>query len=282
MVSAHLLYQDFFRFLEALSAGSEDPWVLYQRHYLGKHEAALRAWWDQCLGLPEDSWADRVRRVRPPEYGLLSLLVQQTDLGGVSRDALDRCQAVLPLTPEPEVYLMVGFFSPDGFAFEVSGRWTIGIGLERLASARPVPILIAHEYAHCYRRRFARPRTLGERLVEEGFAVELSSRAFPERPEAEHLLMRPGQVAAIRDYEPALWRAVQAHLESEDETIVARIVYGRASDGWPSRAGPYLGWRLVRAFLGTGAGGFEAPASHLLAWAAETSSLACDEHASAV
>jgi hypothetical protein len=281
VVSVHLLYQDFLRFLEALSASGEDPWLLYQRHYLDRHEAVLRAWWDQCLGLPEDSWADRVRRVRPPEYGLLSLLVQQTDLDGVSRDALGRCQAVLPLAPEPEVYLMVGFFSPDGFAFEVSGRWAIGIGLERLASARPIPILIAHEYAHCYRRRFGRPGTLGERLAEEGFAVELSSSAFPERPEHEHLLMRPGQVAVIRDYEPALWRAVQALLHSEDETIIARMVYGRASDGWPSRAGLYLGWRLVRAFLGAGAGGFEAPASQVLAWAPETVVGRCDGRARA-
>ena len=36
-MSAHLLYQDFLRFLEALSASGEDPWLLYQRHYLGKH-----------------------------------------------------------------------------------------------------------------------------------------------------------------------------------------------------------------------------------------------------
>jgi len=280
-VSVHLLYQDFFIFLDALSHDREDPWALYQRCYLSKHEAALRAWWDQCLGLPEDTWADRVRRVRPEEYGLLSTLAQQTDLGLISGDALTRCRAVLPFTPQPEVYLMVGFFSPDGFAFEVSGRSAIGIGLERLGSTQPIPVLIAHEYAHCYRRRLGHPTTVGERLVEEGFAVAFSFSAFPDRPQHEHLLMRAGQAAALREYEARLWQAARRHLDSQDEDLIARTVYGRAKSGLPSRAGTYLGWRLVSAFLSTTRAGYDAPAGQVLAWAADASGLACDERASA-
>jgi hypothetical protein len=260
-----LLYEDFLRFVEALAARSDDPWELYQRHYLGPHRAVLEAWWEQCLGLPREAWEERVRAIRPENYGLLREVVGEADLAEMAREAMVRCQALLPLEPEPEVYYLVGFFSPDGFAFQLEGKWAIGIGMERLGSLRLVPVLLAHEYAHCYRRRRGAPRTLGERVVEEGFAVELAARAFPERPTAEHLLMRPGQVSALRQYETPLWEAVQPLLASEDEGLAARLIYGRVDRGdWPSRAGVYVGWRLVWEFLAKGAKGFDAPAEEVL------------------
>ena len=264
-MSAHLLYEDFLRFVEALAARSGDPWELYQQHYLRPHRAVLEAWWEQCLGLPRETWEERVRAIRPENYGLLREVVREADLAEMAREAMARCEALLPLEPEPEVYYLVGFFSPDGFAFQVNEDWAIGIGMERLGSLRLVPVLLAHEYAHCYRRRRATPRKLGERLVEEGFAVELAARAFPERGTAEHLLMRPGEVAALRQYEGDLWKAVEPLLSSEDERLAARLVYGRADRGdWPSRAGVYLGWRLVRELLGDGIEGFDATAEQAL------------------
>lgn len=265
-MSAHLLYEDFFRFLDGLAAGAADPWEVYEERYLGPNRVVLEAWWEQCLGLPGEVWQERVRRVRPEDYGLLREVVRETDLGEVAREAMARCQVVLPVEPEPEVYYLVGFFSPDGFAFEVAGEWAIGIGMERFGELNLVPILLAHEYAHCYRRRLGRPRRLGERLVEEGFAVELAARAFPERPEHDRLLMHAGQVAALGGYERALWKAIMPLLDSEEEAVAARVLYGQAErGGMPSRAGMYLGWRLVREFMEKESGGFDAPGERVLA-----------------
>lgn len=265
-MSAHLLYEDFLRFLDGLSAGAADPWEVYEERYLGPNRAALEAWWEQCMGLPTEVWAERVRRVRPTDYALLRDVVLEADLTELAQEAMTRCRLVLPMDPEPEVYYLVGFFSPDGFAFEVEGEWAIGIGMERLGSLELVPILLAHEYAHCYRRRRGRPTRLGERLVEEGFAVEVATRAFPERPEHDHLLMHAGQVAALRGYERALWKAIEPLLGSEEEAVAARVLYGQARRGeMPSRAGMYLGWRLVREFMERKSGGFDAPAERVLA-----------------
>lgn len=249
-MSVHPLYEDFLRFVDALAAGGGEAWTLYEQYYLDPNREVLSAWWDQCLGFPEETWQSRVNRLCPEQYELLRAIISGEDLAALAQSALAHCAEVLPLEVMPEVYLLVGFFSPDGFAFRVKGDWAIGIGLERLTGSRLIPILIAHEYAHCARRRLFSPVTLRERLIEEGFAVALAARAFPDRPEADHLLMRPGQVSALRQYQTELWTALEQYLDSGDEAVAARVLYGQAETReWPSRAGVYLGWQLVRQHL---------------------------------
>jgi len=143
-VAPHLLYHDFLRFVDALAADPSDPWALYRSLYLDPHRDVLEAWWEQCIGRPRSLWKDRVRSIRPGDYGNLRAVVQEGDLAAAAHDAIARCQRVLPMSPQPDVYFLVGFFSPDGFAFWVCGRWAIGIGMERLQSQRLVPILLAH------------------------------------------------------------------------------------------------------------------------------------------
>jgi len=265
-MAAHLLYQDFFRFLDALAEEVADPWAAYQERYLGPNRAVLEAWWEQVLGRPRQVWVDRVRQVRPQDYGLLAMVVEEGDLATLAREAMARCQVVLPVSLEPEIYFLVGFFSPDAFAFRVGEAWAIGIGLERLHSQHLLPVLLAHEYVHCLRRRRGvGVKTLGARMVDEGVAVEFTARVFPERPTHEHLLMRPGQPEAMRDYESRLWEALRPLLESEDEGLAARVLYGQGEGGrWPSRAGSYLGWRLAAGFLERHPERFEAEAEEIL------------------
>jgi len=264
-VSVHLLYQDFLRFLDALEADQSDPWELYHSLYLDPNREVLEAWWEQCIGRPRSVWKDRVRGIHPHDYGGLRAVVQEGDLAGIARDTMARCRRILPGSGEPDVHFLVGFFSPEGFAFRVGGRWAIGIGMERLQGQRFAPILLAHEYGHCYRRSLGYPENLGQRLVDEGFAVELSARAYPERPRHEHLLMRPGQLAALRQYEARLWTAIAPIVVSRSEKLAAQVIYGRGEvQAWPSRAGVYLGWRIVQEFLDMEPNGFDAPAERLL------------------
>jgi uncharacterized protein YjaZ len=217
------------------------------------------------MGYGVEVWRERVRRVRPQDYGFLREVVADSDLSGVARDAMARCQKILPLPQEPEIYFLVGFFSPDGFAFQVEERWAIGIGMERIAKVDTIKLLLAHEYMHCYRNKLGRPTTLGERMVEEGFAVEMAARAFPDVPHEQHMMVRGGQLHAFREYENRLWEAVGELLDSRDQALAARVLYGRAEGReWPSRAGMYLGWRLVQHFLDSGRGGFDAAAAHVL------------------
>jgi hypothetical protein len=264
-VSAHLLFEDFLRFVDALAQPGGDPWELYEKHYLARHRAVLTAWWEQCMGLNREVWRERVRRVRPGDYGLLRQVVQDADLPSVARETMARCQKIVPVSPEPDVHLLVGFFSPDAFAFEVEGAWAIGIGMERLSELDSIPILLAHEYAHCYRNRSRRPATLGERMVEEGLAVEMATRAFPEMTAPQHLMVGASQLAAFQEYEDKLWAKVKPLMGSKDEALAAKVLFGRAGPReWPSRAGMYLGWRLAREFVEREPIGFDAPPEQVL------------------
>jgi len=103
-------------------------------------------------------------------------------------------------------------------------------------------------------------------MVDEGLAVALSARVFPDQPLAEHLLMTPGQVTALSRYEGRLWAAVEPFLDSRDRSIAGRLLYGRAGKNeWPSRAGVYLGWRLAEEFLHGEGSRFDASAQCVLA-----------------
>lgn len=249
-MAVHLLYPDFFQFLEELTVGLSDPWLVYEDLYLTPHREVLEAWWEQVLGLPRETWVDRVRQVRPQDYGLLQAVVAEGDLRELAEAALERSRALLSYDPEPDIYFLVGFYSPDAFVFRVRGAWAIGIGLERFQSQRLMPVLIAHEYLHAFRKRLPEPRTLRERMLEEGFAVAFAARVLPERPADEHLLMRPGQVAVMQHYEAQLWETVQPLMDSTDRKVAERVIYGQAGPrDLPSRAGMYLGWRMAEEYL---------------------------------
>jgi len=270
----HLLAPNFFEFLDQLVLEpAVDPWEHYRRGYLDRHPNFLRAWWAQCFGRPEEEWADRVRGVRPEHYVLLRELVTQIDLEKMWDDTWAACRQALPAeSREPEVYFMVGFFSPDAFVIKVGEDWRIGVGLERFWDFSRLSVLLAHECCHWFRRGrgLGGATTLGERLVEEGMAVGFSRRAQPDRPLPQHLLMPTSQFNTLQRYETLLWEQIEPDLSSADTKVIQRALYGlvrRRGTGapLPSRAGVYLGWRLVEEYAAQS----QRPWSEVLATAAE-------------
>lgn len=240
---------DFFRFLDEAAAGG-DAWALYRRHYLDRHREVVNALREQVLGIDWAAWRDRVERVKPRDYGGLRAMLAGTDLGAVAAETLRRCREALPCGGLPDVYLVVGFFSPDGFLIRLGGRWQIAIGLERLRGSKQVPALVAHEYGHWARRRL-RPEeadTLGERMASEGVSIVLTRQLYPSRPLAEHLGVHRSRLNALQEAETAGWQAVAPHLNDTDPGAFQSFLSGvRPDRGLPPRIGVYLGYRAARA-----------------------------------
>jgi uncharacterized protein YjaZ len=245
----HDLSDDFFRFLDDLHAGA-GPWAAYRKRYLGPHREVVTAVREQVVGIDEAAWRERVERVRPGDYDGLGALLAGADLEEIAAQSLARCREALDCQAVPDVYFVVGFFSPDAFLLKLRGGWQIAVGLERLSGLTRLPLLIAHEYGHWARRRL-RPQeaeTLGERMAAEGVSIVLTRRLYPQRPLADHLGVHRSRLNALAEAEAAGWQAVAPHLKESDPGVFQRFLSGVGpGGGLPPRIGVYLGYRAARA-----------------------------------
>jgi len=248
------LYKDFFRFLRAIRAG-RDPWPVYQDFYIRPHRDFFRAYWAAFFPhLDVVTLQDRVRRVRPGHYTALSDLIAGSDLSRKIANTLELCQKRLPVVSRPDVYLVVGFFSADGFIVTLRGVPVIGIGLERYRDFHLLNIILAHEFCHFARHlalgldRSGRSERLDRKLISEGLSVCFSRQVFPGRPLCDHLLMSRQRLNWCRRNEKMLLALIQDQPHSDQLTPVL-FGTGGFSDGIPPRAGMYLGYRLVEDAL---------------------------------
>lgn len=263
-------YHDFFNFLDRLAGSRADPWSLYEEYYLTPHRAVLTAWWEQCLGRPVEVWQGRVRDVQVEHYAGIRAMLAEAKVEADAQEALRRCYALLP-APEPTVNLLIGFFSPDGFVLQVEDEWQIGLGLERLGDARRVPLLVAHEYAHWYRRSLGLPQAqnLGERLIEEGLATYLSAQAYPERSLAEQLFISESRLATLRAYRAALLDSARRNFDESEPAAIQKFLYLHAPGReLPLRPGGYVAYEMIAEYLRGHSGEMRAlfaePANRLL------------------
>jgi len=243
------LSSDFVRFLDELAAGAE-AWTSYRKHYLDRHRPVIDALREQVLGIDWPTWRDRVERVKPGDYGGLRAILAGTEVAGIAAKALHRCRQALPCGRLPDVYLVVGFFSPDAFLIRLGDRWQIAVGLERLRGSKQVPLLVAHEYGHWARRRLRpqEPDTLAERMASEGISIVLTRQLYPSRPLAEHFGVHRSRLNALQEAETAGWQAIAPHLNQSDQRSFQSFLSGVGPDrGLPPRIGVYLGYRAARA-----------------------------------
>jgi len=188
------LYDDFFRFLDRWNNG-DDPWVIYQRDYLEPHAAFLHAYWGNFDHFDLTQIAQRVKKIKREDYGHLRSLILAEAPTVLAEGALGRACALVPIEPEPDVYLFVGFFSADGNVLEIQGKAAIAMGLERYKDFRDLPLLIAHEYGHCAQKPLLKDlfpeerRPLYGHLMAEGLAVLFTEALYPEIPLHRHLFI---------------------------------------------------------------------------------------------
>jgi len=251
------LYKDFFDFLEKIETG-RDPWEVYRDIYIRPHAKFFKSYWTAFLPhIDLGTLQNRVRRVRRGHYAVLEHLIFESDLERRVADTIDACHRRLPRASRPDVYLMVGFFSADGFVVFFQERPAIGIGLERYRDFRLLDIILAHEYCHCARQtasgesRTDSKEHLDQKLFSEGLSVHFSRQIFPQRPLCDHLLMSRQRLNWCQENEGMLLGLVEGRLSSP-ELIPVLFGTGNFAEGIPPRAGMYLGYRLVERMLARG------------------------------
>lgn len=256
------IYKDFLRFLDATASG-ESLWENYERLYFAPHEQFLSSYWRNCMGFAGlDELRERVRSVKPHHYSHLLSLLESHDLEGACLSTLQKCSQILQWEDEPLVYLMVGFFSPDGFVISMGGRRVIGIGLERYKSFRNLPIILAHECCHYMQQEKSyqsdRP-TLCEAMLREGICIVFSRMVVPDRPLNEHLGISRGRLNWMRANERLIWQAIKPNLRLTKRDAIQQYIYGipqlpaDVSNTTPEvksqKSGLYIGFRMAEEFL---------------------------------
>ncbi len=256
------IYKDFLRFLDA-TASSGSLWENYQRLYFAPHERFLSSYWKDCMGFAGlDELRERVRAVKSQHYSRLLSLLESYDLEGICLSTLQKCSQILQWKDEPLVYLMVGFFSPDGFVISMGDRRVIGIGLERYKSFRNLPIILAHECCHYMQQEKSyqsdRP-TLCEAMLREGICIAFSRMVVPDQPLNEHLGISRGRLNWMRANERLIWQAVKPYIQLTERDAIQQYIYGipqlpagvssTTPDVKSQKSGLYIGFRMAEELL---------------------------------
>ena len=242
------LYVDFFRFLEQMP--ENDPWTSYQRLYCHPHEQFFQAYWKTFDHFDLEQIRERVERIKEGDYGLLRSLIQSQDPVPLAEEALRRCQLVLALSPEPQVYLFIGFFSADGATVEVEGLPSIALGMERFKDFKDLPLLVSHEYCHCVQRSLLKGffppggRTLFFKIVAEGLSVLFTRVVYPEIPLHRHLFLAPERLRWCRENQEVLLELAGADLASE-KLVPVLFGPGDPNAGLPPRLGYFVAGEMV-------------------------------------
>jgi hypothetical protein len=274
---------EFRSFLAEVSPDPEKDEMVaaYRRLYFEPHRAVMEGYLSTHVWGPANL-ESRVAAMDLSRYRDALLEAERGPLRALAGEALEAAEKALPMPSNPagpaEAHFIFGFFTMDAGVTIAEGRPVIAAALE-VVVRHPVPgILMKHEYGHLF--RISDPALLSayaeiaahgglaggavpvtEVLVAEGLATLTPAyvdgrltEAF-ENPDylAQLLFFTPDQLARARELEAQIWSEFLPHRESTDISLFARLFFGSAhgidDEGRPSRAGYYLGSRLVLALV---------------------------------
>jgi len=243
-VKIHCLYRDFFVFLRMVNLES-DRWGAFRRYYFEKHHDFLSHIWYQYQGFTQRNIRERVDMLKKEDYAQIESELKLFDIEEHTREVIQHCKNLLHDPDSCNVYLFIGFFSPDGFVTEYGKGHVICVGLERFRTFKYYDILLSHEYCHYIlnKRGGEAGDDLKRRLIREGIAVFFSRLAYPGRVDAAYFFLSEKRFRHLRENE----NGIMAGIRSGE--INGKELFGPESETLPPRTGYYLGYRLVERFM---------------------------------
>jgi hypothetical protein len=202
--------------------------------------------------LNSQSLRQRVEAIKISDYSALRHLISICPPEKLVHEAYVRCVEIFPPEEEPDVYLFIGFFSPDGFVMNYKQQPVICFGLERFKNFELLKILFVHEYTHFLLNEggeeIPEERRFHWLLISEGLATHLSILAFPNRKLSDHLLFTNDKLNWCQKNESYIRENYfSGHLTPQD--LISLYVQGDPHLDIPPRAGRYLGFRALQRYV---------------------------------
>ena len=245
------LYRDFFKFLDKIASRS-NKWRIYLNYYYKLHKEFLKGYFSHFPLINSLNLEQRVDAVKKSDYALLKNLISVCSPEEIIKEAHENCRRIVSPKEEPDVYLLVGFFSPDGFVMDFQGKPVICFGLERFKDFRLFRILFAHEYAHFLmnlnKEEIPEEKKLKWLLISEGIGTYFSFLVFPDHKLSDHFLFPRDRLNWCQANESYL-REIYCSGKFSSQELEDFYVKGNPELNLPPRAGKYLGYQAVKKYL---------------------------------
>ena len=245
------LYRDFFEFLDHKSFLAE-KWKTYRSVYYHPHRKFLGTYFTHFPLLNSHSLRQRVEAIKISDYSRLRNLISNCPPEKLVNEAYERCIDIIPPEEEPNVYLFIGFFSPDGFVMNYKKKPVICFGLERFKDFELLKILFVHEYAHFLlnqgEEEIPAEKKFHWLIISEGVATYLSMKAFPNRKLSDHLLFTNDKLNWCQKNESYVKEKYFSR-ELTSQELIDLYTQGDPDLDIPPRVGRYLGFRAVKKYL---------------------------------
>ncbi len=245
------LYRDFFKFLDKIPS-AEEKWKIYWTDYYQPHQDFFEDYFSHFPLLDFSSLKQRVEKIKASDYSWLKHLISSCGPEKIIQDAYQKCQRIVPTREEPEVYCIIGFFSPDGFVMNYQGKSVICFGLERFKDFRLLRIIFAHEYAHFLLNKSAgkvpEDKEIKWLLLSEGIGTYFSSLTFSGCKLYEHFLLARSTLNWCQRNESYL-RKIYDFQKFSPIQLADFYIKGNPDLDIPPRSGKYLGFQAVKKYL---------------------------------
>ena len=249
------LYQGFFDFLQEIGPETTRPpeiWPFFSARYYQPNKEFLDAYFSQMPLIDLRALKDRVNAIKPADYSLLKTLCAFSPPEKMIDEAYERCRRVVSPPQELEVYLLIGFFSPEGFVMEFKGKPVIGFGLERFRDFRLFQVIFAHEYAHFLLRlmkvKVPESNEIQYVLISEGLATIFSSLVLPGLPSHDYFFFSKERSDWCQANEARL-KEIYCSGRFSPQELMNFYLRGNPEMGLPPRVAKYIGYQAVKRYL---------------------------------
>jgi len=243
-LNIHCYYRDFFLFLKMMNL-EKDPWRAFRRYYFDRYRDYFSCLWFEYQGYTLKNIRERVLSIRKEDYSDVEEALKLYDIEESTRETLVHLRSILHYHEVCNIYLFIGFFSPDMFVMKFGGDYVICCGLERFHNFKNYPLLLSHEFCHFVHKKLhgEEEDTLSARLVNEGLSVYFSSVAFPGLRPYQYLFMKRANYNTLEEKYPCIRKAI-LNGEIKDDDL-----FHGASDKFPPRTGYFIGYKMVLEFV---------------------------------
>jgi AraC-like DNA-binding protein len=239
----HCLYRDFFLFIKMMNL-EKDRWKAYKRLYYNKHSDLLSEVWLRYQGYTMKDIKKLVLLIEKADYEAVENSLKIYDIEENTKEIVLRCKDLLHHQDLCNIYLFIGFSSPEAFILKYKKKYVICIGLDNFRSFHTYPVLLSHWFCNYILsiRNGGASENAQERLIKDGISVYFSKLAYPGYEECDYLFLTEDAYRYLKKHsEEIIEKTVNKGQDNDlfyEDT--AHIAY---------HAGPYIGYTIVMDYI---------------------------------